>query len=81
MTKRCRLKLKEIRVVFRSRPRAVGRANGNNAAWICRCGDPLPLLARSSVFGRPCYVECPTCASRYKLIGKGRGALREVREL
>jgi hypothetical protein len=44
----------------------LARAEGNNAAWLCPCGELLPLIGRAS--GNPAPVtECPRCGARYQV--------------
>jgi hypothetical protein len=47
-----------------------GRAEGNNASWICGCGDPVPLIGRCYYqFNDTCYTVCPACGRRYRVLG------------
>ena len=46
------------------------RAEGNNASWLCPCGDPIPLLGRCYYqFNDTCYTVCPSCERRYRVHG------------
>lgn len=46
------------------------RAEGNNASWICECGEPLPLIGRCYYqFNDTCYTVCPECGRRYRVLG------------
>ena len=46
-------------------------AYGNNAAWNCRCGFRLPLIATT----RPGQTDrtCPKCGAVYRVIGENNG--------
>ena len=41
---------------------------GNNAAWMCRCDYPLPLIGTT----RPGQTDrdCPACGAVYRVIGE-----------
>jgi hypothetical protein len=53
------VKLKEIPVRFSTGPEGIARATGNNASWMCRCGDPLPLVG--TLFPERRSTKCPKC--------------------
>ena len=40
-------------------------AVGNNAAWNCPCGHPVPLVGSLVI---AVTVDCPTCESRYRVV-------------
>jgi len=61
-------------------------AFGNNAAWLCICGRPLPLLGCSGSVKGPTSntrVDCPNCHRRYFVVPDGydQAAAREVTEI
>ena len=60
-------RFREIPVRFRDGRIGTARATGNNAAWLCPCNDPLPLLATS--FPPSSHTVCPNahCRKRYRL--------------
>jgi hypothetical protein len=72
-------------VLFRREPeRAV--ATGNNAAWICICRRPMPLIGRSGPakgVTEKSTVYCPDCGRRYFVVpeDESRAAVREVQEV
>lgn len=56
-----------------SRSRAI--ATGNNAAWICACGRPEPLLGRTGAITAASLgtrVDCPNCGRKYFVVAKGK---------
>lgn len=68
-----RLNLSVIDVVFLDGSKASARAEGNNAAWMCRCGDPVPLVGRCYFqFGHDCHTICPSCERRYVVRGDAK---------
>ena len=40
--------------------------NGNNVAWMCRCGQGTPLLG-GGYGGKDKPVKCPKCELQYKV--------------
>jgi hypothetical protein len=65
------LTLTKVPVTFADGSTAVARKEGNNAAWHCPCGQPLPLLGRCYFqFGHDCHTVCPDCGRRYR-VNKG----------
>ncbi len=63
------LTLTTISVTFSDGTKAVARAEGNNAAWHCRCGEALPLLGRCYFqFGHDCHTICPQCGRNYRVL-------------
>jgi hypothetical protein len=64
------LNFREIDVRFSNGKVGVARAEGNNAAWMCVCGDdPTPLLARCfpPPPAQPRNAVCPKCGRRYAI--------------
>ena len=59
--------LREIPVVFLARDSDAGvaRATGNNAAWLCPCGEQPPLIATR--FPPGSQTQCPKCRFVYEL--------------
>ena len=58
-------------------------ATGNNAAWICVCGRPEPLLGRTGSLkgvSEGSRVDCPKCQRKYFVApaGKDQGAVLKV---
>ncbi len=75
------LTFRDIPVTFLSGKKGMARAEGNNAAWTCECGDPIPLLGRCYYqFGDTCYSVCPssTCNRKYRVIGRDKKAIKVV---
>jgi hypothetical protein len=64
-------KLREIQVAFTDGTVGPGRATGNNAAWMCACDDPIPLLG--TLFPPNSQTVCPTCNRRYTLDAGANG--------
>ncbi|TGL16856.1 hypothetical protein EHQ42_10640 [Leptospira levettii] len=59
------LQLKRIPLQFKTKS-DFATAEGNNAAWICICGELL--VGRSYFqFGDTCYTKCPNCQRRYRV--------------
>jgi hypothetical protein len=66
------LHLTTVPVNFLNNTTTSARAEGNNASWLCPCGDPLPLLGRCYYqFNDTCYTVCPnpSCGRRYRVMG------------
>ncbi len=64
------LQLTTVRVTFLDKARADGHAEGNNAAWHCKCKGRLPLLGRCYYqFDDTCYTVCPSCKRKYRVTG------------
>jgi hypothetical protein len=74
-------KVFDVPVQFKDGTKGTGRANGNNAAWLCACGDPLPLLGRTVVFGKPSEASCPSCKRRYQVQKPKKKPIKAVIEL
>jgi len=65
------LRLKKVPVRFHSEVIGTGRAEGNDASWLCECGDPVPLVGRCYYqFGDTCFTRCPSCNRKYRVIGR-----------
>jgi hypothetical protein len=62
------LTLTTIPVAFADGTMGTARAEGNNAAWHCSCGETLPLLGRCYFqFGHDCHTVCPSCNRVYRI--------------
>jgi hypothetical protein len=64
------LVFREIEVRFSNGTVGMARAEGNNAAWLCACGDdPAPLLARCfpPPPAQPRTAVFPRCGRRYAI--------------
>jgi rRNA maturation endonuclease Nob1 len=59
------VKLTTIPVRFSNGPDGIARATGNNASWMCRCGDSLPLIG--TLFPEKRSTKCPSCGSTFVL--------------
>lgn len=55
---------KIVAVVLKGGGRSKAIATGNNAAWICSCGRPEPLLGRAGVS----TIDCPQCHRKYYVL-------------
>lgn len=53
-----------VSVTFLDTTRAPARAEGDVAAWICKCGDHLPLLGRCDSR----IAICPACYRKYRVV-------------
>jgi hypothetical protein len=59
-----------VPVTFLDKSTSIARAEGNNAAWICKCKEELRLTGRCYYsFGDTCYTVCPSCPRRYRVTG------------
>jgi hypothetical protein len=75
------LKLFSVPVIFLSGVTTTARAEGNNAAWHCECGDSIALLGRCYFqFGHSCHTVCPTCNRKYRVIGDAKKRAANVLE-
>jgi len=73
-----RLELHQIPVTFTDGSIGVATAEGNNAAWPCRCGEQL--MGRCYFqFGHSCYTACH-CGRVFRVAGDERKRATEVRE-
>lgn len=63
-----RLDLFTVPVIFLDGSRSTARAEGNNAAWHCKCSNAMPLLGRCYFqFGHNCHTICPDCNRSYRV--------------
>ena len=63
-----RLTLFTVPVTFSDGSTAEATAEGNNAAWHCRCeGRPLLVGRCYFQFGHDCHTVCPGCGSVYRV--------------
>ena len=74
-----KLTLKTIPLRFADGTNAEARAEGNNAAWTCECGEPLVGRCYFQ-FGDTCYTECPRCKRTYRVLGDDRKRANRVVE-
>jgi CheY-like chemotaxis protein len=58
---------KTLEVKFGDGGTGVGRSAWINAAWICKCNDPAPLIGRCVAAG-PSEVICPTCGRKFQIL-------------
>jgi len=68
----------EIFITYLDGHQAVAGSTGNNAAWLCVCHRPIPLVGYSDSeepVSPASIVECPKCARRYRVIAP---ALKKV---
>ena len=66
-----KLKLTTVPVNFLSGRKGIARAEGNNAGWICKCKDAIPLIGRCYYqYDDTCYTVCPKCDRKYRVIGR-----------
>jgi len=66
-----KLRLTVVPVNFLSGKPGKARAERNNAAWICRCDDSVPLVGRCYYqFDDTCYTECSTCGRKFRVLGR-----------
>jgi hypothetical protein len=76
-----KLVLTTVPVTFLKKRPGVARAEGNNASWICACGNELPLVGRCYFqFGHKCHTICPDCDRRYRVIGDVKKKAQRVEE-
>lgn len=75
-----KLNLKKIPVRYASGAGSRARAEGNNAAWRCSCGEIL--MGRCYFqFGDTCFTECPSCQKKFRVTGDERKrAIKVVEE-
>ena len=75
------LKLFTVPVIFLSGATSTARAEGNNAAWHCECGDKIALVGRCYFqFGHDCHTICPSCKRRYRVIADPKKRADHVEE-
>ena len=61
----------EISITFLDGHQAIAAATGNNAAWLCLCHRPIPLVGYSDSeeqVSAVSIVECPKCNRRYRVL-------------
>ena len=76
------LALDVVTVNFLGGGTAEARVEGNNAAWHCPCGHPLPLLGRCYFqYGHDCHTPCPHCDRVYRVIGDKKKRAVSVAEI
>lgn len=76
-----KLTLFTVPVEFLDGSKATARAEGNNAAWNCGCGEQLPLLGRCYFqFGHDCHTVCPHCGRSYRVLRDAAKKARKVEE-
>lgn len=62
------LRLSVIKVNLKDGSTLNARAEGNIAAWLCPCGESLPLVGRCYFqFGHDCHTICPNCKRKYRV--------------
>jgi hypothetical protein len=77
-----KLDLFVIPVEFADGSFAKARAEGNNAAWHCFCGEKLPLLGRCYFqYGHDCHTICPACSRRYEVRKDAQKRAKRVMEM
>ena len=74
-----KLNLKTIPLQFADGTDAEARAEGNNAAWPCKCGTPLVGRCYYQ-FGDTCHTQCPSCERIYRVEGDDRKRANRVLE-
>lgn len=63
-----RLVLRTVPVRFLDGTTSTARAEGIIAAWLCPCGEALPLVGRAYFqFGHDCHTVCPNCQRVYRV--------------
>ena len=71
-----------IPVHYKDGTHGKARAEGNNAAWQCACGEALPLIGRCYFqFGHNCHTVCPSCAREYRVERDLKKKAKAVREM
>ncbi len=66
----------EIKVRFLDGTEQTGVRTGNNAAWHCQCGRPLPLIGYSDRIdssNQNSLIVCPKsrCGKRFRVVAPG----------
>lgn len=75
------LKLGQAPVFFTDGSKGTARIEGNNAAWLCKCGAMLPLIGRCYFqYGHDCRTICPDCSRTFRVQGDSRKRAVSVRE-
>jgi len=76
-----KLTLTTIPVSYKNGQGGTARAEGNNAAWICACQNPIPLVGRCYFqFGHDCHTICPDCNKHYRVLKDKKKKAIEVVE-
>jgi hypothetical protein len=67
----------DVELIWRSGQTGKARAVGNNAAWLCSCGEVLLGPTRYPV------APCPKCGKHFEVVPKGHPGsyVDHVREL
>src|SRR5687767_13596607 len=66
----------DLRLLDSSSSSATGL--GNNAAWLCPCGHPLPLIASLAIARE---VACPGCSRHYRVTADSDNRSGSVEEV
>lgn len=62
------LALFTVPVLFLDGTQGQARAEGNNASWMCPCGDPLPIMGRCYyAYGHTPHTIHASCGRRYRV--------------
>ena len=76
-----KLNLSIVPLTFADGTSAYARAEGNNAAWHCQCGQTMPLIGRCYFqFGHECHTVCPDCGRIYRVHGDQKKRAKAVEE-
>ena len=62
------LTLRPVKVAFLDGTLSQGKAEGNNAAWRCECGELLVGRCYYQ-FGDNCHTRCDSCGRSYRVAG------------
>ena len=65
----------EISITYLDGHTAIAASTGNNAAWLCICHRPVPLLGYSDDAERisvAAVVECPKCRRKYRVMAPSK---------
>ena len=69
-------KIEPLELVYKPEHAPRATRNGNNAAWMCWCGNREPLLGGGHG-GKDKPVDCPSCGSRYEVRFGESGELKK----
>lgn len=69
------MQLEEIPVRVNGIPRGLARVNLGHVTWLCRCGSPVPLVARLDA--KNSYTKCHQCERVY-VIGREAESVDDV---
>ena len=75
------LRLRTIPLHLADGSRSEATAEGNNAAWLCPCGQALPLLGRCFPPDNIPETACPNCKRRYSVRAGSDNRPESVNEL